>query len=82
MAEAATCADLEGWVSSTGFGCAEYGSENWCTSDGGFGEGWQQELGAFADWGVDGVDATMACCVCGGGDSRRRARKLRGGKQH
>jgi hypothetical protein len=66
-----SCADTAGWVSSTDFGCDEYATYAWCTADGGFGEGWDPELGDFSQWAstVDGTDATQACCVCGGGSS-------------
>ena len=56
-----------GWRSSTGSACAAYGSEKWCTKDGGYGVGWGTSLGGFSEWAVKGVDAAQACCACGGG---------------
>eukprot|EP00808_Paulinella_micropora_P012835 g58017.t1 len=33
----------------------------------GYGEGWEQSWGSFADCSRNGIDATQACCACGGG---------------
>eukprot|EP00729_Bicosta_minor_P018203 gene18203-15822_t len=69
-----TCQDWPpGWKDSYDEGCTNYAkSDQWyCTSDGGFGPGWDPEgdgdWGPFSDYQVNGVDATQACCVCGGG---------------
>jgi hypothetical protein len=56
-----------GWTSSTGATCAEYETNSWCTSSGGYGTGWPS--GTFADTAVSGIDASHACCECGGGVS-------------
>ena len=57
------------WIAQNGKTCEDYEVEKLCTSDGGFGTGWDQRLlGEFADYAnTEGVDATQACCVCGGG---------------
>merc|ERR1711862_386225 len=50
--------------------CADYVSKAWCTSDGGYGSGWDKSTdGSFDDWAVNGVAATVACCGCGGGST-------------
>ena len=56
------------WVAQNGKTCEDYEIEKLCTSDGGYGVGWDPTLlGEFADYANNGVDATQACCVCGGG---------------
>lgn len=69
-----TCQDWPpGWKDSYDEGCTNYAkSDQWyCTSDGGFGPGWDPDgdgdRGPFSDYQVNGVDATQACCACGGG---------------
>eukprot|EP00927_Polykrikos_kofoidii_P023055 TRINITY_DN2134_c0_g1_i1.p1 TRINITY_DN2134_c0_g1~~TRINITY_DN2134_c0_g1_i1.p1 ORF type:complete len:804 (-),score=72.14 TRINITY_DN2134_c0_g1_i1:156-2567(-) len=59
----------QGWVDSGGASCVQYSKSSWCKEDGREGSGWAvvsngQSLAAF---GVNGVDATQACCECGGG---------------
>ena len=54
-------------TNTVGWSCADYQSRRLCTIDGGYGPGWDFRDGLFADWARDGVDATQACCVCGGG---------------
>merc|ERR1712130_395546 len=39
------------------------------TVDGKYGPGWQESWGTFAKWANQNVDATKACCACGGGFS-------------
>jgi len=57
-----------GWVSLTGATCQQYETDLLCTPDGEYGSGWKRgEMGEFSDWAVDGVDASRACCACGGG---------------
>merc|ERR1719188_2422503 len=35
---------------------------------GGYGSGWDHnQFGLFSRWAVNGIDATQACCECGGG---------------
>merc|ERR1739838_218226 len=59
-----------GWKSTAGSTCADYVSKAWCTSDGGYGSGWDKSTdGTFDDWAVNGVAATVACCGCGGGST-------------
>merc|ERR1712222_276625 len=61
---------LADWKSTAGSTCADYVSKAWCTSDGGYGSGWDKSTdGSFDDWAVNGVAATVACCGCGGGST-------------
>ena len=63
-----TAGDNFVWVAQNGKTCVDYEVEKLCTDTGGFGTGWDPTvLGAFADYANEGVDATQACCVCGGG---------------
>jgi hypothetical protein len=70
------CDDLGGWVSSSGFGCDKYTSENWCL-DGDASDGWEPEFGTMQDWADEGgISALVACCECGGGVSLDPALRL------
>jgi len=61
-----SCADQPDWLDVTGESCASYVSNQWCTSTGGFGPSWTDgAFSLFAD--KNGIDATQACCGCGGG---------------
>jgi hypothetical protein len=63
----AVCADKP-WVSEFGSVCADYASNAWCTSDGGYGSGWDPSWGSFQIFAAtDGTSALEACCTCGGG---------------
>ena len=63
-----TCEDSPiDWESSTKAPCSQYSELQWCTLDGGYGTGWNPAYVDFAKWGVNGVDASQACCACGGG---------------
>jgi hypothetical protein len=55
------------WTSSTGTGCSDHETLKLCTEDGEAGEGWDASFGDFSDWAYGGMDATQACCACGGG---------------
>lgn len=72
-----TCADEpQGWADASGDDCAKYVAQQWCTSSGGVGQGWQTGWGDFDHYASGGRTALMACCGCGGGargdaDSRR-----------
>mmetsp|Transcript_88225 Transcript_88225/g.121774 ORF Transcript_88225/g.121774 Transcript_88225/m.121774 type:complete len:138 (-) Transcript_88225:123-536(-) len=60
------CYDFpSGWEDSEEVDCASYASENLCTSEGGYGSGWDEDT--FEDVGAGGLTAPMVCCVCGGG---------------
>jgi hypothetical protein len=62
------CTDKpEGWKSSSGAPCSKYKENKWCNPDGSYGEGWNPAYVNFAKWAANGIDATAACCVCGGG---------------
>jgi len=62
------CVDFQ-WRSITGTTCAQYQMLFLCTVDGKYGPGWQESWGTFAKWANQNVDATRACCACGGGYS-------------
>ena len=69
---APACADHivssgDAWVSSTGQTCKDYQLGKLCTPAGEYGDNWDSALGTFADYAVDGTDASEACCFCGGG---------------
>ena len=60
------CQDDATW-SSAGENCEVYVDSEYCI-DGGYGPGWHQDWGTFKDWtDGNGVDASTACCACGGG---------------
>jgi predicted outer membrane repeat protein len=44
-----------------------YSTGSLCTTDGGYGSGWELSYGMFQDYAVGNIDATQACCACGGG---------------
>jgi len=50
------CTNDDDWVDSYDDDCSYY-------------ESWPEDCLDAADWAVNGVDATTACCVCGGGSS-------------
>jgi len=60
--------DPSEWRSKTKSTCADYLNFNWCTSSGGYGEGWGDN-GDFKAWASStGISAVEACCSCGGGE--------------
>lgn len=63
------CLDRPNWVDSYGYTCKLYADGQYCTADGGFGPGWDPSWGSDyrAYTSADGIDATQACCACGGG---------------
>merc|ERR1712217_921315 len=63
------CSDYpNGWRSSTHASCKDYADRKWCTKSGGYGTGWDfNQFVNFAKWAVNGIDASQACCECGGG---------------
>merc|ERR1711874_408985 len=73
------CSDKpSGWKGTEGSTCADYGTKQWCTTDGGYGSGWKDEWGKFDKWAVNGVSADVACCVCGGGSTVRSKQACQG----
>eukprot|EP01046_Picozoa_sp_COSAG06_P047349 COSAG06_NODE_6871_length_2735_cov_2.515554_1_plen_360_part_10 len=58
-----------GWVSNDGTPCSSYETMGFCTPTGAYGSAWTSGYGTFADYAVNGVDASQACCVCGGGST-------------
>lgn len=68
------CVDTpKGWASSTAVNCQQYAERKWCTFAGKYGTGWKKGYVSFAKWANKGVDATQACCVCGGGSTATAA---------
>ena len=68
--ETAHCDTLvKDWVSKHGFSCEDHEKQGLCTNKGELGHGWDAAWGSsFADEADgDGIDATQACCQCGGG---------------
>eukprot|EP00667_Euglena_gracilis_P002198 EG_transcript_2198 len=59
--------DPVGWKDSYGWACSSYLSDNWCTTDGATGSGWQSWWGPISRYANQGKDAFAACCACGGG---------------
>jgi hypothetical protein len=63
-----------GWTDTGGDNCAKYFEESLCTTDGQPGAGWQESWGPLSDYAnSQGIDATQACCECGGGVAVKRA---------
>jgi len=66
------CTDMSGWQNSEYETCGTYESNQYCTSDGGEGSGWnRRQYGPISRW-TDrrGNSALVACCACGGGNRR------------
>ena len=50
------------------FSCDDYRSLGLCSANRSKGNGWNEKrAGDFADYAMHGLDATQACCACGGG---------------
>ena len=60
------------WRDNEGDSCSSYASNQWCTPDGGYGEAWGNSGDSFSDYGMYGMGAHEACCVCGGGSATLR----------
>eukprot|EP01046_Picozoa_sp_COSAG06_P065299 COSAG06_NODE_15976_length_1031_cov_1.919528_2_plen_261_part_01 len=50
-----------GWVSNDGTPCSSYETMGFCTPTGAYGSAWTTGYGTFADYAVNGVDASQAC---------------------
>ena len=61
------CQDQPDFLDSEGEGCDDHVTFGYCV-DGGYGPGWDATWGQFSDYAVDGIDASQACCACGGGN--------------
>jgi hypothetical protein len=67
-----TCVNTpQSWASSTLHTCEDYELWKWC-ENGSYGSNWRGYIngkqGTFKDWAdADGIDASQACCACGGG---------------
>eukprot|EP00929_Paragymnodinium_shiwhaense_P090383 TRINITY_DN50550_c0_g1_i1.p1 TRINITY_DN50550_c0_g1~~TRINITY_DN50550_c0_g1_i1.p1 ORF type:complete len:2280 (-),score=471.98 TRINITY_DN50550_c0_g1_i1:91-6930(-) len=58
-----------GWKDTYSAGCLDYERYQYCTPDGGYGVGWDQQFwGTFEMYSNGGYIATQACCACGGGE--------------
>jgi hypothetical protein len=65
----ACCAcSSEDWRDKDDARCIDYADYYYC-QNGGYGSGWHESWGPFSDYAVDGIDASQACCACGGGTS-------------
>jgi len=62
------CIDNSTWRDVHGYSCAEYEALSLCTITGSPGTGWGVDWGTISEHSVDGRDATLSCCVCGGGN--------------
>mmetsp|Transcript_31441 Transcript_31441/g.73437 ORF Transcript_31441/g.73437 Transcript_31441/m.73437 type:complete len:857 (+) Transcript_31441:80-2650(+) len=63
------CVDHPFWRDSEGDDCSDYYLQQFCTSDGRLGLGWEHGWGNFSQYAdARGIDAAEACCACGGGD--------------
>jgi hypothetical protein len=65
------CVDSPGWKNMWGDTCARFAAQEWCTHDGTAfteGNGWRHTKWGSINQYTDqhGIDATLACCVCGG----------------
>ena len=62
-----TCQDNLSWVDFEGRTCAHYDLKGWC-AEGTYGPmayWYPSQHWFWSEFGVDGVDATHACCACG-----------------
>lgn len=50
--------------------CQDWFDENYCTSTGGYGTGWDASWGYFENYTDEGRTVVEACCQCGGGTTR------------
>eukprot|EP00729_Bicosta_minor_P010396 gene10396-7088_t len=58
----------QAWEDVDGDDCSLYSDLNWCTQNGCHGSGWTPSRGVTLEtFATNGVDASMACCACGGG---------------
>jgi len=56
------------WQSRDGETCTDYIADDYCTSEGRPGPGWETDWGYFESWAKpNSVAAHVACCGCGGG---------------
>lgn len=53
------------WRDNEGYSCQQYGEFNWCTPQGGKGDGWDDQWGSFEDFKNQGATALDICCECG-----------------
>ena len=55
-------------MDSDGDNCEEYKVNQWCSSSGGYGTGWDESVGTFEDFAVNGQTAVVCPqCGCEGG---------------
>lgn len=68
--DVAMCQDAVGWLDSDGSSCSNYVSRGWCTSSGQRGANWGSSSIHFSDFSSAGLDASTACCGCGGNGTK------------
>eukprot|EP00041_Stephanoeca_diplocostata_P020474 m.460055 g.460055 ORF g.460055 m.460055 type:complete len:725 (-) comp21588_c0_seq1:236-2410(-) len=63
------------WKDSGGDDCEAYEINLWCNADGTYGSGWDLAM-TYAQWtdAATGLDASEACCACGGGSPTRQSK--------
>eukprot|EP00667_Euglena_gracilis_P001438 EG_transcript_1439 len=62
-----SCKDLD-WTDRYGSTCEDYVNNQWCTSSGGYGPGWDASQPGFSSFNARGINdniAPTACCGCG-----------------
>eukprot|EP00931_Biecheleriopsis_adriatica_P010763 TRINITY_DN111828_c0_g1_i1.p1 TRINITY_DN111828_c0_g1~~TRINITY_DN111828_c0_g1_i1.p1 ORF type:complete len:705 (-),score=131.92 TRINITY_DN111828_c0_g1_i1:33-2147(-) len=72
------CFDVKDWKDKRGNSCGTYKAKNFCTPHGAYGPGWHHDewgefdstLANFSTLVRVGINATRACCACGGGVNR------------
>lgn len=78
VASSGQCVDLPFQSKDGKTTCLGYEQRHLCTPDGGYGSGWDRKhYGTFRRWAINGVDATQACCACGGGKGGHKVRRRR-----
>mmetsp|Transcript_58125 Transcript_58125/g.138305 ORF Transcript_58125/g.138305 Transcript_58125/m.138305 type:complete len:334 (-) Transcript_58125:203-1204(-) len=70
QAQKRNCVDNHHWRDNSGYSCRDYGYRHWCNRNGAPGLSWDTSWGELSSFGVNGIDATTACCACGGGSPR------------
>ena len=61
------CTDAPNWRSASGYTCIQYEENKYCTPNGTVGGGWQAAWGTLDQDKGNSLNATHACCACGGG---------------
>ena len=53
------------WTSAENKTCSDYKKENYCTSEGELGDGWEIEWGVFEDYADKNNKSAKVCPECG-----------------